>query len=346
MKIGIVNDSIMATEVLRRIVLSCPNYQLVWTAGNGAEAIMHCNHVRPDLILMDLMMPVMDGVEATRRIMRQTPCAILIVTASVTGNSSKVYEAMGVGALDVVATPVLGTKQAESSANELIRKIQIIGKLIGFDYTFKKSRKQRPLSHEIIKESSTLVAIGASTGGPQALAAVLSALPVHFPASLVVIQHMDKKFTPGLATWLNQQITLPVQVIHNGDRPKKSTVLLPTTDNHLVLSKNRTLTYSVDPIENFYHPSVDVFFQSICENWHGKIIGIILTGMGRDGANGLLSIREKGHYTIAQDEESSIVYGMPKAAAQNGGATDIMSLKEIGPKLVSLLIESNAKKLI
>lgn len=336
MKIGIVNDSIMATEILRRIVKSCPNHELLWTAENGAEAIMRCNHQLPDLILMDLLMPVMDGIEATRRIMNQTPCPILIVTGSVSSNSSMVFEAMGVGALDVVATPVLVPNQADSSANELIRKIQIIGKLTGADRKEKSVNNKISPPHQIIKDS-TLVAIGASTGGPQAISKVLSSLPENFPACVVVIQHMDQKFTSGLAVWLNQQIPLPVHVITNGDRPQKSTVKIPSTDNHLIMSKTGTFIYSVDPVDNFYHPSVDVFFQSLCANWCGKIIGVVLTGMGKDGAKGLLDIKEKGHYTIAQDKETSVVYGMPKAASLNGAAQEILPLDEIGPRLLALV---------
>jgi len=337
MKIAIVNDSIIATEVLRRIILSCPDHELLWAAQNGAEALMHCNHELPDLILMDLIMPVMDGVEATRRIMQQTPCAILIVTASVTGNSSMVFEAMGAGALDVVATPALSPHLANNSVNELIRKIQIIAKLTDCDRVKSSHSHNSSGVKQKSTRNNTLIAIGASTGGPKALAHILSCLPKDFPASIVVIQHMDKRFTSGLAEWLGQQISLPVDIIANGDRPQKSKVKIPVTDNHLVMSKSGTLTYTLDPLDNFYHPSVDVFFHSITWNWYGKIIGVVLTGMGKDGANGLLAIKEKDHHTIVQDEESSIVYGMPKAAAANGSAKEILPLNQIGLRLLSLV---------
>jgi chemotaxis response regulator CheB len=330
----------MATEVLRRIIVSCPDYELLWAAKNGAEAIMYCNHQLPDLILMDLIMPVMDGVEATRRIMKQTPCAILIVTASVTGNSSMVFEAMGVGALDVVATPALSPHLANSSVNELIRKIQIIAKLTDCDREKGRTTQDKSGFKQKSIRQSTLIAIGASTGGPKALAVVLSSLPKNFPASIVVIQHMDKKFSLGLAEWLGQQISLPVSIIVNGDRPQKSTIKIPTTDNHLIMSKTGTLNYTVDPLDNFYHPSLDVFFHSISTNWYGKIIGVVLTGMGKDGASGLLAIKEKGHHTIVQDEASSVVYGMPKAAAANGSAKEILPLDKIGPQLLSIVSQS------
>jgi len=339
MKIGIVNDSVMATEVLRRIVSSCPDHQLLWLAADGAEAVSRCQEALPDLVLMDLLMPVMDGVMATRRIMKNTPCAILIVTSSVTGNASMVFEAMGAGALDVVATPVLGQDGLNTATNELLRKIELIGKLIGC--SARKSKPHRHPTREIKapsrRKDPTMIAIGASTGGPQALTAVLSQLPADFPAAVVIIQHMDKKFTHGLASWLNQQIAMPVKVIVEKERPYRGLVQIPSTDHHLILNTNGTLSYTVKPVDNFYHPSIDVFFQSLTKNWHGPIIGVLLTGMGRDGAAGLLSLKEEGHHTIAQDEESSIVYGMPKAAKQLDAAKEILPLNEIGARIKTLM---------
>lgn len=337
MKIGIVNDSVMAAEVLRRIIISCPDHQLLWIAENGVEAVARCREALPDLVLMDLMMPIMDGVMATRRIMQATPCAILIVTASVTGNASMVFEAMGAGALDVVATPVLGQDDSNTGANELLRKIDLIGKLIGCspkDTARLKAKEAKPPSR---RTDPTLVAIGASTGGPQALTAVLSKLPMDFPAVVVVIQHMDKKFTHGLASWLNQQIAMPTKVLTKKERPQAGIVQVPSTEHHLIMTSHGTLDYTVEPTDNFYHPSVDVFFQSLIKNWHGKIIGVLLTGMGRDGAAGLLSLKEEGHYTIAQDEATSVVYGMPKAAKLLNAAQEILPVHEIGARINALV---------
>lgn len=334
MKIGIVNDSVMATEVLRRLVVSSP-HEVLWTAENGAEAIMRCNEKLPDLILMDLMMPVMDGVEATRRIMKATPCAILVVTASVTGNSSMVFEAMGVGALDAVATPVLGKPQSTNAGHELLRKIELIAKLIGCHQ--RAPREKHGLPERKGMEQQPLIAIGASTGGPQAIKKVLLSFPKDLPATVVLVQHMDKKFISGLASWLNQQVPLPVKVITPNQRLLKGEVLVPTTEHHLELTSKGTLNYTENPADIFYHPSVDVFFQSVSSYWRGKVIGVLLTGMGRDGALGLLAMKEKGHHTIAQDEQSSIVYGMPKAARQLQAATEILPLDEIGAAILAQL---------
>lgn len=336
MRIGIVNDSVMAAEVLRRIVDSCPEHQLLWIAENGTEAVLRCQNALPDLLLMDLLMPVMNGVEATRRIMKHTPCAILIVTASVTGNASMVFEAMGAGALDVVATPVLGPDGMHKAAGELLRKIELIGKLIGHFPKSEARQLARTVRRPVHRKDPTLIAIGASTGGPQALTAVLSPLPTDLRAAVVVVQHMDKKFTHGLASWLNQQIPLPVKVLSEKERPQPGVVLVPSTEHHLVMASTGALSYSVEPADNFYHPSVDVFFQSLSKNWHGKIIAVLLTGMGRDGAAGLLALKEEGHHTIAQDEETSVVYGMPKAARQLNAAQEILPIHEIGARIASL----------
>lgn len=337
MKIGIVNDSVMAAEVLRRIVGSCPDLELLWIAENGADAVLRCQDALPDLILMDLLMPVMDGVTATRLIMQRTPsCAILIVTASVTGNASLVFEAMGAGALDVVATPVLGSESLDVTAGELLRKIKVIGKLIGFSSTGSARQKSGGDKKPARRKDPTLIAIGASTGGPQALTAILGQLPPDLQAAVVIVQHMDKKFTHGLASWLNQQTAMQVRVISGKERPQKGVVLVPSTDHHLTLTTSGTLAYSVEPVNNFYHPSVDVFFQSLSRTWTGKIIGVLLTGMGRDGAAGLLALKEEGHYTIAQDEESSIVYGMPKAAKELNAAQEILPIHQIGARIVAL----------
>lgn len=337
MKIGIVNDLAIAMESLRQALADAPEHQIIWEAYNGLEAVKHCAAETPDLILMDLMMPVMDGVEATKRIMQKTPCPILIVTATVDGHSSKIFEAMGVGALDVVATPVLDKSGQPSGSAELLKKITNIGRLTGNSQ--RKTRKS-PNTDAIQKnklEKQCLLAIGCSTGGPNILVQILSSLPKDFPATIVVIQHMDEKFTPGLVSWLDSQTKLPVRVISEGDMPQPGIVQFACTDHHLILTPQHTFKYTKNPADNFYHPSVDVFFDSISKNWQGSIIGVLLTGMGRDGAEGLLTLRHQGWHTIAQDEKSSIVYGMPKAAAQLGAATEVLAAQDISPALIKLI---------
>lgn len=326
MRIAIVNDLPLAVEALRRVVTLNAEHQVVWVARDGAEAVALCARNTPDLILMDLIMPGMDGVEATRRIMADSPCAILVVTVSVGANSSRVFEAMAHGALDAVDTPALGLGNLRESAAPLLAKIDTIGKVVGEKIVV----EQQPSSGA----EKWLIAIGASAGGPAALARLLAVLPGDFPAPIVIIQHVDPQFAAGMADWLNRQSVLPVQVACEGDYPKAGAVFLAATGDHLILKGPDRLGYVPEPKECFYRPSVDVFFQSVNLRWQGNVMGVLLTGMGRDGAVGLKALRAAGHYTIAQDQASSAVYGMPKAAAALGAAVDILPLESIASKLV------------
>jgi two-component system response regulator WspF len=339
MRIAIVNDVMLAVEAVRRVVLAAPGHEIAWVARDGQEAVDLCARDRPDLILMDLIMPRMDGVEATRRIMAATPCAIVAVTASVEGNSSKVFEAMGAGALDAVNTPVLEHPGAQEGAKALLAKIETIRKLIGAGpghrYLAPPPKPVRPggQSHNV------LVAIGASAGGPAALADVLGRLPPDFPAPLILVQHVDVQFAQGLAEWLGSQSPLPVRLARDGDQPEPGTALLAGREDHLVFTSPARLGYTRHPADCSYRPSIDVFFHSAERFWQGEIVAVLLTGMGRDGAEGLLALRNRGYCTIAQGAASCAVYGMPKAAAELHAASEILALDKIGPRLARLLAQ-------
>lgn len=178
-----------------------------------------------------------------------------------------------------------------------------------------------------------LVAIGSSAGGPAALAMVLRGLPADFPAAVIVVQHIDAQFAPGLAKWLGEQCALPVTTAASGDIPAGGTVLLAASNDHLILESPTRLGYTRDPVEYSYRPSVDAFFESSARHWRGPMIGVLLTGMGSDGAKGLKMLRDLGHHTIAQDRDTSAVYGMPKAAAELQAAAEILALDKIAPAL-------------
>jgi two-component system response regulator WspF len=334
MRIGIVNDLPMAVELLRRVIASAPEHQLAWTATNGREAVESCRRDLPDLVLMDITMPEMGGVEATQRIMTETPCPILLVTASIDANIPGVYEAMGHGALDAVDIPTIGPSYgAPAQAALLLSKIATIGKLVG-DGRGRTPRANVPSSRRASGQAHKLVAIGASAGGPAAVATVLGGLPRNFPAALVLVQHVDEKFVPGLANWLGQHTELPVRPAREGDSPELGTVLVAATSDHLILKSATELGYTSEPRNYPYRPSVDVFFESAAIRWQGELFGVLLTGMGRDGARGLKTLRDGRHLTIAQDQATSAVYGMPKAAAAIGAAVHILPLNAIAKRLI------------
>lgn len=332
MRVGIVNDMPLAIEAMRRTLAQDPALRLAWIALDGEQALRQCTNDPPDVVLMDLIMPNMGGVEATRRIMAECPCAIIVVTSDVLHHTSMVFEAMGFGALDAVDTPILGGADPRAAAQPLLRKIRNVGWLIG------KKAGTRPVRESVAAPEPgsgdvPLTVIGASAGGPPSLAQVLRALRGDFPSGVVLVQHVDAVFTRGMAAWLDEQCELTVRLAQPGDVPEAGTVLLAGSDDHLALRADGSLYYTPEPRESLYRPSIDVFFHSVARHWRGRAVGVLLTGMGQDGAQGLKALRERGFLTIAQDRESSAVYGMPKAAAAIGAAVEILPLNQIGPRL-------------
>jgi two-component system response regulator WspF len=339
-KIAIVNDVAMVAEALRRIVTSDPDHQVLWTASNGREAVTLCGRERPDLVLMDLLMPVMDGLEATRQIMKLAPCPILIVTAHLSSHTGKVFEALGAGALDVITTPRIGES---SGAADLLQKIRMIRSFVQPASDRALSPPASRIAPQLPSTRDALVVIGASAGGPAALGVVLADLPKDLRAAVVIVQHIDEQFAPGLAMWLNSQSPLPVRIIAGGDRIARGVVFLAATDDHLVLSDAEHFAYTAEPLEMPYRPSVDVFFGSVARFRGGEIVAALLTGIGRDGAAGLLALRSAGALTIAQDEHTSTVYGMPKAARQLNAAARILPLDQIGPAITAAIRERSGE---
>ena len=321
MRLGIVNDVAMAREGLRRLV--APRHEVLWTAADGAEAVACCCARPPDLVLMDLIMPGMDGVAATREIMRRCPVPILVVTASVNANCDLVFQALGAGALDAVNTPVAG-------GGELLRKLDLLALLAA-----------APAPAPAVKAVSApgvsgtpLVLLGASAGGPKALAAILARLPAGFPGAVLVVQHLDAEFTQGLAGWLDAQGPLPVALAREGELPRPGRVYLAGGGRHLVLAADGSLKYSELPDDTPYRPSVDVFFCSAARHAQGPVAAALLTGMGRDGAAGLAALRRAGALTLAQDAASAVVYGMPRAAVEAGAAAEVLPLDGMAERLL------------
>ncbi|MBM4006286.1 MAG: chemotaxis-specific protein-glutamate methyltransferase CheB [Planctomycetes bacterium] len=336
MRIGLVNDLPIALEALRRTVARIPEATVAWTAMDGAEAVARCAHDRPDIVLMDLIMPVMDGVEATRCIMQQAPCSILVVTATVTGNAARVFEALGAGALDAIDTPNLNDP---AGVERLCKRIQTIVRL----------------SRPVVAATASLVVsapragsqplptpalLGASTGGPQALRRVLLTWPEPLPFAAVIVQHLDAGFVPGLAEWLGRECHHKVKIAEPGQAARAGTVYLAGGSQHLVLDSDCAFRHQAGSPSDIHQPSVDALLESAARAGLQPGVSAILTGMGTDGARGLLALRRAGWTTLAQDQDTSVVWGMPGAAVQCGAATRVLGVDQIGPAILAHFSES------
>jgi two-component system response regulator WspF len=328
-RIGIVNRRVHETEILRRALT--PEHQVIWIATTGADAVELCAQRTPDLVLMDVLVDGMDGVEATRQIMASTPCAILIVTGGIHTGAARVFEAMGHGALDAVEM----RGGLSNGAAPLLEKIGAISRLLGEAHA--PQEMAAPADRASVTGQLRLVAIGASAGGPAALAVVLRGIPKDFSAAMVVVQHVDAGFAVDMADWLSRQCALPVMVAREGERPAIGCVLLAGTSDHLAMKSADRVGYTPEPRQHACRPSVDTFFQSVSRLWRGDVVGVLLTGMGDDGAMGLKALRDRGHHTIAQDQATSAVSGMPRAAAALNAAMDILPVERIASRLIEVV---------
>ena len=324
-RVAIVNDDQAVAESLRRIVASQNDLELAWIVFDGEDAIRRCAADTPDLILMDLALRRVDGIEATRQIMAASPCAILIVTPVVSADAAKIFRAMGFGALDAVNTPV-----GASGEEALLAKVRMISRLVA------KPRltpprvavprlKPTPPLHPV----GPLIVIGASTGGPKALADIFSRMSAKLSAPIVVVQHVDAQFANGLAGWLDDFAPFPVKTVVEGAHPRPGEVALAQSNDHLVLSPSLSFRYTAHPRDVAFRPSVNVFFTSVAQMWPRPGVAVLLTGMGSDGGEGLLALRARGWHTIAQDAATSVIYGMPRAAAELGAAMQILPIEDI-----------------
>jgi len=332
MRIGLASDDFEEVKRLRGLIEATAEYSLVWVAHDGAEAITKTAEDKPDLVLMKLDLPVVDGVQATRTITQRFGCPILILTPSVSGHSGRVFEAMGCGAIDVVAAPRPGPGGELTGGQELLRKFEIISRLVGGKRRQRPVAVSRPAAEP--QPGPPLVAIGASTGGPKAIAAIISAIPADLGAAFVVVQHVDEQFVGGLIEWLDAQTDLKVAYAREGMVPEPNRALLAGGDHHLIIGADRKFHYVAEPRDYPYRPSVDTLFRSLKDNWPRQGLAILLTGMGRDGASGLLALRQSGWKTIVEDKTTCTVYGMPKAAIECGAAMEILPLSEIAKAII------------
>jgi len=340
-RVLLVDDSPIAIELVRRALATAPEIVVAGTAANGVEALKLIPQVRPDVICTDLHMPEMDGVELTREVMARHPLPILVLSVSVQAEQThNIFKMLDAGAVDVLAKP-RGGLQSDFGvmAHDLITKIKILAgvKVIGRRRAPADAvAKPPPSLAGLAAAPPRIIGIGASTGGPQALERVLGQLPVDFPVPLLCVQHIAQGFMQGLVDWLAGCCRIRVRTADEGAQPLAGIAYFPPNDRHLEIDEAGAFRCSSALPFSGHRPSVDIAFRSLARRYGAAAAGVLLTGMGLDGAQGLLDIARAGGVTIAQDEESSVVFGMPKRAIELGAARHVLPLDQIGPALCGL----------
>jgi two-component system chemotaxis response regulator CheB len=366
LKVIVVDDSAVQRRFARNVIDADPGLTVVGEARNGRDAVALVERLEPHVILMDLHLPVMNGIEAIERIMAVRPTPILVYSAFVDGDDrDNATTALAAGAVDVMEKPgAHGPAKLDDDAAELRRRLRLVGRVrvithprarlgsSGATLSTRRLGGQRchavatvtpapvgaaaPLLEGIEPRTAKVIAIGASTGGPHALATLLATLPTDVGSAIVVVQHMADGFIEGLAAWLDGLCPLPVTVGEAGRRLQPGTVTVAPSGLNLIVHKELRVTTELPPRSQYHVPGIDATFSSVAEVVGSDAVGVLLTGMGRDGAAGLKQMRERGAFTIAQDEATSAVYGMPAAAMNLAAVERQLPLAEIGPALARL----------
>jgi len=349
-KVLITEDSPVVRGYLEHILNQDPDIEVVGIAKNGEEAVKMTPEYKPDVITMDIHMPRMDGFEATRQIMEKHPVPIVICSASWNPEEvDKTFKSMEAGAVVALEKPRgMGHPESEKSVKELLQTIKLMSSV-------KVVRRWRKNKYKIaappktekppIKKETTLgdvraVAVGASTGGPIVLRTILSGIPKGFPVPILVVQHIAQGFLSGLGDWLQKTTGLPVKIAGHGDKLQAGHVYLAPDAHQMGLDKSMKVALVEKKPENNLCPAVSYLFRSVANTLGSRSIGILLTGMGRDGAKELKLLKDKGSITIAQDKESSIVHGMPGEAIKRGGATYVLPSAKIANMLNKIIMEN------
>ena len=338
-KVLVVEDSPVVREFLVHVLGSYPEIRVVGTASDGEEALDAVRRHRPDVITMDIHMPKMDGLEATRHIMETDPTPIVIVSGSTDPHeTAMMFRAIEAGALAVLMRPNgIGHPDHETTARELVQTVKLMSE-VKVVRRWPRTLRAAPVAMGLAQAPAKvrIVAIGASTGGPPVLQTILAALPEDFPAPVLVVQHMAAGFVRGFAEWLAQSSRLPVQVAAHGESPLPGHVYLAPDGFHMKVARGGRIALTRDEPENGLRPSVSCLLRSVAEVYGGNAVAGLLTGMGRDGAEELRLLKEKGAVTFAQDKDSCVVHGMPGEAIRLDAAMLVLPPEKIAAVLTSL----------
>ncbi|MBR8827359.1 MAG: chemotaxis-specific protein-glutamate methyltransferase CheB [Gomphosphaeria aponina SAG 52.96 = DSM 107014] len=343
-KVILVEDSPVALTLLKKLLDSAPDIEVVGCASTGVEALEMIPKVNPDVICTDLHMPKMNGLELTTEVMALYPRPILIISASVQEEDTHhVFQLLEAGAVDIFPKPRAGQpKDYELIKQPLINKIKV---LAGVRVFSKPQKYATPVKKEVpfmptsmVSSKIKMVAIGASTGGPQALQEIFSKLPVNFPVPIICVQHISEGFLQGLIDWLTSVCKLKLVIAQSGVIPQPGNIYFPPEGQHLELDSSGKFFCSHAPQVGGHRPSITVTLKSVARVYGSTAIGILLTGMGKDGAEGMKAIAAAGGLTIAQDQGTSVVFGMPKEAIALGGVKEVLPLQAIAPFLLKKMV--------
>jgi len=337
-RVLIVDDSPISRDILEAIINSDPDFEIIGFAQNGREAITAVERLRPDIVTMDLNMPVMNGFEAIENIMAFTPTPILVVTTlEFDQDSSLAFDALAVGALDIINRPTLPDAtdfSRDPECRDLLSKLKMLSKVKVITH-IKGKRFQKHLPELVPTEEvhNKLVVIASSTGGPKALKEIISGLPADFAAAVVVVQHMSDGFIPGMVSWLKSSAQIEIKVAEAGERLKAGMIYVAPTGLHLKIdTMGRLLLVDLPPVSGL-KPSADILFESAARVFGHRVLGVVLTGMGMDGTRGSYYIKEFGGKVIAQDQGTSVIASMPNSAVEAGHVDVVKPLSEIADEI-------------
>jgi two-component system, chemotaxis family, protein-glutamate methylesterase/glutaminase len=345
-RVLIVEDSAIFQTVLKNIFSTSPEIEVVGTAINGIEGLALIPQLNPDVICTDFHMPKMDGLEFTKQVMLQYPRPILVISISVqTEQRHRIFELLEAGAVDIFPKP-RSSVDPDSQINQLklINKIKILAGVKVFRKRTPQVSVKSEFSPNTFKSTSLnatskikMVAIGTSTGGPQALQIIFARLPANFSVPIVCVQHISHGFLDGLIQWLSLTSALPIAIARSGITPQPGTIYFPPEKKHLELNSQGQFICSNSPPISGHRPAVDVTFKSVAQVHGRNAIAVLLTGMGKDGAAGMQMIQQAGGLTIAQDRATSVIFGMPNEAIELGAVKHILPLSEITPFVIERL---------